>query len=258
MEKVNMELVKLCRKKNSRAICFFAVNLGGFILLQLLLGLKGLVLGGLQSLTGWGLFGFLNSASTFLLTWLGFAAFALADRYVSFRSNAPWYKALLMLLVRLAFNLLCAIVSLVVYGLLNNLLHALFYDVFDMSWRETENLMNGIVGVENFVGGVLGTALWLGIVFVAERYLLYAKTMDTNALAMAIRGEQPAEAPEAPAAAPAAPVAETVVPAAPVSRRELPEVPVLDTVIPETAPVEEDPVPQLVVEPEEDEPSAEA
>lgn len=234
---MNETLVKFGKMKNSKILFFLVLNVGGFLVMQLLLWLSGLILGALANATyWWEIFGFLSSVATFLITFGCIAGIAFGDKYLTFRSDAPWYMALGVVAARLAFVAVTWLVGLVVINLLtNNLLRWFLNDMMGMYWRDVNDIISGLNNVEFVLGHILSFVLWLAMSYGVQHFLLYRKTQDTNAFAQAVNG---AAAEPVAAETPAAPVAaENPVEAAPIEP-EVPVIPVTADLPDVNAPVE--------------------
>lgn len=235
---MNETLVKFGKMKNSKILFFLALNVGGFLVMQLLLWLSGLIFSSLANATRlWELFGFLINAATFVITFGCIAGIAFGDKYLTFRSNAPWYMALGVVAARLAFVAVTALIGLLVINVLTDTVLSWFLDeLMGMYWRDVYDIINGLTGVELVLGHILSFVLWLAMSYGVQHFLLYRQTQDTNAFAQAVNGAAAAE--PAVAETPAEPVvAETPVEAAP-AEAEVPVIPVTAELPDVNAPVE--------------------
>ena len=217
MTKMKEILLKIINMKYGRIILFLAISLGCAVLTSILSGIMVAVLGFGAGLTGLRFLDTVSRILAFVLAWAGITAAAFGNWFVTFRSSAPWYFALLMIPVRIVFELLASGAS-ALAGMLNGSLYSFMRYTMDMRSYDARNMVELVYVLLAIVFFVLGWAIWLAASYAVQHYVLYAKTMDKNNLLQLLGAEAPAaQEPVAEVAAeePAAPVMEAPVDAEP-------------------------------------------
>ena len=101
MTKMKEILLKIISMKYGRIILFLAISLGCAVLTSIPSTIMSVVLDvGLRFLYT------VIDVLAFVLAWAGIIGAAFGNWFVTFRSSAPWYFALLMIPVRIVFELL--------------------------------------------------------------------------------------------------------------------------------------------------------